>query len=64
MSTYLDTPFRVRLSKDAHEKALKLLEDFPNDYENISCVLRAGIFALNKWRRTEGMKIHLEEDAR
>lgn len=46
----------VRLSQEVHDKAKAILEDFPEDYNSISDVFRAGINALLNYKTKGGIK--------
>ena len=49
---YLNRPRSVRLSKECNSTAEELMNDYPKDYENLSQVIRAAIFALKRWKDT------------
>ena len=47
----------VRLTDEAYTTLIGLLEEYPEEYKNISGVIRAGIFTLKRWRDKQNYEL-------
>ena len=47
---FLNKPFSVRLSKECLKTVRELQKDYPDNYPTEASVVRAGVFALKRWR--------------